>query len=144
VFTLTLVENDLHTAEAQTDQSNPDVIDAESFRDLAPLHVSRIANEKRGQDQGKDPDGNVDVKNPAPGEIVGNPSAKPGTDSRRDHDGYPVDCERHAALFQRERVVKNGLLAWLQTATTHALQNAEQDKHAEARSQAAQERANRK
>src|SRR5262245_35490427 len=102
VFALALVENDLHAAEAKADQADADVVDAETFLDLGAFHVRRIADEQRGEQQRENADRYVDVKNPAPGKIVGDPAAEPGADGRRDDDGDSINGKRHPTLFQRK------------------------------------------
>src|SRR5262245_22714334 len=67
IFPLALVEDDLHTAKPQADQADSDVIDAESLGDFGALHVGRIADQQRGEQQRENADRYVDVKNPAPG-----------------------------------------------------------------------------
>src|SRR5262249_36769560 len=131
-------------AEAQADQSDSDVVDAEAGFHTLALHVRRIADEKVRQNQRNDSDRDVDVENPAPGIIVGNPAAEPWTDCGRDDDSDSVDSESHTALFERERVVKDGLLARLQSAAAGALQNAEEHQHSQIGGQAAQKRADSK
>ena len=86
-------------------------------------------------------DGNVDVENPAPTVVVGDPSAQGGADRRRDDDGHAVHGKSHAAFRGRKRIGENGLLAGLQSAAARALQDAEKYQRAEARSQAAKKAA---
>src|SRR5262249_12563115 len=136
VVAFALVQDDLHAAKTQTDQADADVIDAEALFDLSALHVGRIADQQRRKQQRKNAYRDIDVKNPAPGKIVGDPAAEPGADGRRDDDGDTVHGESHAALFQRKCVVQDGLLAWLQTDAAHSLQNAAETANAEARGQA--------
>src|SRR5215467_1855434 len=143
VFAFAFVQNDLHAAEAQADQPDSDVVDAESLGEPGALHVRRVAYQQRGQQQRENADRNVDVKNPAPGKIVGDPAAEPGADGRRDDHRNAIHGEGHAALFERKGVVQDGLLARLQSAAAHSLQNAEQDQHAEARSEPAEKAAHR-
>src|SRR5437762_1820599 len=102
VFAFAFIENNLHAAQAETDQSDADVVDAETFSQLSALHVGRIADQKRREQQRKNADRNVDVKNPAPGKIVSDPAAEPGADGRRDDDGDAIYSESHAALFERK------------------------------------------
>src|SRR4030095_1890132 len=126
IFALALVEDDLHAAEAEADQSDADVVDAKTLFDLSALHVGRITHEQRREQQRENADRNVDVKNPPPGKIVSNPAAEARADGRRDDDSNAVHGECHAALLRGKCVVENGLFAWLQTAAADPLQNAEE------------------
>src|ERR1019366_2228432 len=95
----------------------------------------------RGKQQGNNPDRNVDKKNPAPGEVVGDPSAERGTDGRRGDYGEAVDREGPAALGGRKGIGEDGLLAGLQPASAGALQHAANDERGQVRRQSAHERA---
>ena len=105
------------------------------------LHVRGIADEHVGEQQGNDADGNIDEENPAPIEIVSDPSAERGTDGRSEHHGHAVNGKSHAALTRLESVRENCLFAGLQAAAADALQHAKNDQHAEIGRQAAEERA---
>ena len=73
IFALTLIEDDLKCAKPKRDESQSDVIDV-GFASLAAPEVRRILNQPGSQQDRQNPDGNIDEENPAPGEIVGNPS----------------------------------------------------------------------
>src|SRR5712691_7473065 len=66
VVALTLVENDLQSAQAQSYKSEPNIVDA-SFAQLAAPKVGWVLNQSRGEQDRQNPDGNVDKENPAPG-----------------------------------------------------------------------------
>src|ERR1700733_13720993 len=116
IVALAFIEHDLHGAQAQGEQAQADVVNAEAGAFLL-LHVGRIADQHVGQNQRNDADGNIDEENPAPIEIVGDPSAERGTDRRGQHD-------RHPAFTRFESVGKNGLFAGLQAAAADSLQYA--------------------
>src|SRR5882724_1302924 len=143
VLALPLVQNNLHAAKPQADQSDSDIIHAEPFAHFRLLHVRWIADQHRRQEQRNYSHRDVDVENPSPRKIVRNPAAQPWPNRRRHNHRDPVHRERHPPLFQRKRVVQNRLLARLQTAAARALHNAEQHQHAQARRQSAQERTHR-
>src|SRR5271154_3645286 len=74
IVALSLIKNDLQSAQAQRHETEADVIDC-GLAQLAALEVWRILNQPRGQQYGNDPDRNVNEENPTPGEVVGNPSS---------------------------------------------------------------------
>src|SRR5271155_1181894 len=94
-----------------------------------------------GEVERDEADGDVDVKNPAPAVVVGDPAADGGTDRGRDYHGHAVHGEGHAAFGERECVGEDGLLAGLQDAATRTLQDAKENQHPEAGSETAQEAA---
>ncbi len=71
--------------------------------------------------EGKDADRDIDEENPAPGEVIGDPSAKSGPDCGSGDYGDAVNREGHAALGGRKSIGEYGLFAGLQSASTHAL-----------------------
>src|SRR6266516_4846611 len=114
VFTLSLVEHHLQGSQAQSDEAEPYIVDA-GFTQLAALEIRWILNQPRGQQDGQNPDGNVDEKYPTPAEVVGDPSPKSGTDRGRSNHSHSINGECHAALSRRKGVGKNRLLAGLQS-----------------------------
>ena len=139
VFALAFIQDNLQRAQAHRHQAEPDVIDFR-FRKLLALHEGRVLDQARGQDQGKNADGNIQEEDPAPGEVVGDPAAQSGADGRRQHHREAIDREGHAAFCGRKRIRQDGLFAGLQAAAPRALQYAEQNQHAQVRRQPAQER----
>ena len=139
VFALAFIQDNLQRAQAQRHQAEANVIDF-GFRKLLALHVGRVLDEARGQYQGKNADGNIQQKDPAPGEVVGDPAAEGGADRRRQHDREAIHGEGHAAFGGGKSVGQNGLLAGLQAAAARALQDAKENQHAQVRRQSAQER----
>src|SRR4029077_12548578 len=77
VFALTFVENNLQSAEAECHKSQPNVVNV-SFAEFAALEVGWILDEPRGQEDRQNAYGNVDKEDPAPGEVVGDPTAEGG------------------------------------------------------------------
>ena len=93
-----------------------------------------------GEVEREDADRDVDEEDPAPAVVVDDPAADGGADGRGEDDGHAVDGEGHAALLRGEGVGEDGLLAGLQAAAGRALQDAEEDQHAERGGQAAEQR----
>src|SRR5208282_4612501 len=138
IIALPLVENNLQGSKAKGHEAEADVIDF-GFTELAAPEIGRILNEPRGQENGNDSDGNVDEENPAPGEVVGDPSAERRPDGRsRDH-GNAVHSESHAALGGRKSVSEYGLFAGLKAASASSLQHTTNDKCRQVRSKTAHE-----
>ena len=77
-----------------------------------------------GEDESNDSDGNVDVENPAPTVIVGEPAAGDRAQHGRDHDSQRPESHRLSALLRRERFHQDGLRQRLQAAATRALDDA--------------------
>ena len=139
---LAFVENDLQGADAEGDEAEADVIDADALLAVRSLlQVGRIFDEPVGEIQRNNADGDVDVENPAPAEIVGDPAAEGGADGGGDDHGHAVDGESHAAFGGRESIGEDGLFAGLQAAAGGSLQDAEENQHAEGGREAAQETA---
>ena len=119
---LAFVENDLQGADAEGDEAQADVIDADALlADFFLLQVGRIVDEPVGEIQRNNADGDVDVENPAPTEIVGDPAADGGADGGGDDDGHAVDGEGHAAFGGCESIGEDGLFAGLQAAAGGSL-----------------------
>src|SRR5271170_7659287 len=137
IVALAFIEDDLHGAEAESEEAEADVINAEASAFLL-LHIGRIADEHVGEQQRNDADGNIDEENPAPIEIVGDPSAEGGADGRSEHYGHAVNGESHAAFSRLESVGENCLFAGLQAAAADSLQHAKNNQHAEVRREAAE------
>src|SRR3984885_15122378 len=139
VIALTFVEDDLKGSEAERDETEAGVVDA-GFAKLAALEVGRILDEARGEKQRNNSDWNIDKENPAPGEVVGNPTAERRADGRCHDNGDAIDGERHSPFGGCECIGQNSLLARLQSAAARALEDAEEDEHAEVGRESAEER----
>ena len=72
-----------------------------------------------------DSDGKIDVEDPAPGVVVGDPSSQRWTDRWRHDRGDSVKREGQAALLRREGIGQNGLGHRLESAAAHSLDDAE-------------------
>ena len=134
VVPLPFIQHHLKSAQPEREQSQPNEIDPEGFI-LFLLHVRGIGDQQIGQQQRNDSHRNIDEENPAPVEIVGNPSAQRRTDGRSQHHGHAVNRESHAAPSRFERVSEDGLFAGLQTTAAGTLQNTADDQGSEIRSE---------
>src|ERR1700691_3543239 len=123
IVALAFIQDHLHGAQAEGEQAQADVVNAEASAFLL-LHVRRIADKHVGKNQRNDADGNIDEENPAPIEIVCDPSDERGTDRRGQYDRHAVNGESHAAFTRLERIGKNCLFAGLQAAAADSLQYA--------------------
>ena len=139
VIALALVEDDLQSPQAQRHKAQADVVDF-GFAQLAALEIRRVLNEPRGEQERKDADRNIDEENPAPGEVVGDPSAERWTDGGSGDHRDAVNGKGHAALCGSKSIGEDGLLAGLQAASASALQDAADDERGQVRRQSAQER----
>src|SRR5258705_5862759 len=126
VFALAFIEHYLKRAKPKSHQSQPDVVDV-SFSELAPLEVRRILNQPRGQQDGQNPDRDINEENPAPAEIVGDPPAESGTNRRRGNDRHSINRKRHASLGWRKSIGQYGLFARLQSSAANSLKNPAND-----------------
>src|SRR4030095_9324398 len=76
---LALVEHDLQRADPQHEQPEPDAIDRRADRRRLPLAI-----DDPGDGGSSKADRNIDVEDPRPGNIVGDPTTEKRTDDRRD------------------------------------------------------------
>src|SRR5580658_7765759 len=132
IIALTFVEDNLQSSQAQCHKTEADIVDL-GFTELAALEIGRVLNEPRGQQEGNDPDRNIDEKNPAPGEIVGDPSAEGRADGGSGNHGDAVNRKGHAALGGSESIGEDGLLAGLEAAAASALQHTANDERSQIR-----------
>ena len=96
VFQLAAVEHQLQRADPQAQRQEPDEIER-----LA-MHVTGLADENQGAQRAQHADRQVDVKDPAPAVILGQPAAE-----RRPHDRAEdrADAEhRHGVAVALGRV----------------------------------------
>ena len=140
---LALVEQNLKRSDRRAPEARCRCSRRERRRPWRALEIRRILDHPHHQKQGQHADRQIDVEDPAPGVVVGDPAAQRGTDGRRHDRGDAVERERQPALLRRERVGENGLRHRLQPAAARALQNAEQDQHRQAGRGSAQQRAER-
>ena len=95
------------------------------FRYGGSLNQPRVSSKRQNAD------GHVDVKNPAPTVVVGDPAAERRADRRRQHHGHAIYRESHAAFLGRKGIRQDGLLAWLQSPAADALHHAEENQPAQ-------------
>ena len=120
VVFLSLVEHDLQAADADRQQSDSPVVDA----GFLPPQIGRIEDENLRQDHRDHADRNVDVEDPAPTVVVGEPAAGHRTQHGRDHDAQRPERHRLSALLRRKRLQQDGLRERLQSAAACALNDA--------------------
>src|SRR6202522_3730456 len=143
VIALAFVKDDLQSSQAQSHKAQADVIDF-SLAEFAAAEVRRVLDQSRSEKDGNDTDGNVDEKNPAQGEVVGDPASQSWPDGRRGYDSDAVNGKSHAPFGRRKRIREDRLLAGLQSASACTLQHAANNENGEIRRQSTQERADRK
>jgi len=80
--------------------------------------------------QGDDADRDIDVKDPAPTVVVGEPAAHHRPEHRGDHDAQCPKGHGFAALGGRKDFKQDGLREWLQAAAGSALDHPEDDEEA--------------
>src|ERR1700761_8970781 len=85
-------------------------------------------------------DGNIDIENPAPIELIGNPTAERRPNRGSGNDRHAIECECTRKLTFWKSVDENRLFAGSQTAPAHALQYAKKNEHTETRCKSAQKR----
>src|SRR5258705_13946401 len=81
VVPLAFLEHQLQSAESCHEQAEPGPVDVTFLAN----QVRRILDEARDKDQVHYTDGHIDVKDPRPGELIGEPSAQRGTKCRPQH-----------------------------------------------------------
>src|SRR5205085_4338333 len=82
VFLLAFIEQDLQRSDSQCQQPDPPIVNAST---LTP-QVGWIEDEGLGQENRYHPDGDVDVKHPAPTVIIGKPPTGDWSEHRRHYD----------------------------------------------------------
>src|SRR5947207_3445165 len=65
--------------------------------------MRRIFDYARGKQERYNPNGYVDIENPAPAIVIGNKTAESWANRRRHDDPHPIHRQSHAALLPRER-----------------------------------------
>ncbi len=139
ILALAGVEQNLQRSQAEGEQADAPEIDAGI---ALALEVRRIVDEARHHHQREDADGNVEVEDPAPGVVVGDPAAEGGADDGRDDDAESVGGHRLAVFLLREGLQQDGLGEGLQTASGEPLQDAEDDELGETAGHAAEQGSN--
>src|SRR5467141_1360037 len=139
IVALPFVEDHLQGSKSERDETESGVVNSGFFQ-FAALEIRRVLNKPRRQQERKNPNWDIDEENPAPGKIVGDPTAKRRTDGRSHHYRYAINGECHAPLGGSEGIGEDGLLARLQAAAARTLKNAEDDQHGEIGGEPAQGR----
>src|SRR5215831_8752284 len=102
--------------------------------------IRRILYQAQDQKRRQDPNRQINVEDPPPRVVKGNPPTQDRANRRRQHGRNSVQREGHAALLRRKRVGQNRLGHRLKSATTRSLEGAEHDQHPEAWGGTAQHR----
>ena len=89
------------------------------------------------EEQGDDPDRNVDEKNPVPTVVVSNPTAQSWANCGGDDNRHTINRKAHVPLFGGEGIGKDRLFAWSETAASKALHDAKSNQHGKAGGQPA-------
>src|ERR1700691_6021852 len=132
IIALSLIEDNLQGAQTERHEAQTNVVDF-SFAELASFKKGWILNEPRGQQNRNDPDRNIDEKNPAPGEVVGDPSAERRPNRRCGDYSNAINRESHAPLLRFKSIGEDGLFAGLQPGSAGALQHAANDENCQVR-----------
>src|SRR5579863_10416163 len=99
VIFLTLVENDLQAAQPQGQKAEADTV---QLAGMSVFYVGRVLHVPRDHEHCEDADWNIDVKRPAPGIAVGEPSAERWTQHWSDHYSKREHGHCHTALLGRK------------------------------------------
>ena len=132
---LALVEEELQAEKAHRHQHQP--------RDVHPhrlAQVRRVEEHGAGDEEADHPDGHVDVEDPAPRPVVGDPAAQGGPEDGGHHDAHPPRGHGHAALPQREDLPHDRLRQRHEGAAADALEHAGEEQHRDVRGEPAQHR----
>ncbi len=137
VFLLPFIQHDLEGGQPDNEKRKSDGVNRSGF---GFADVRRIFQVLAHQIQRKQADGNIDVKHPAPGIVVGQPSAQQRANNGRDDYAYAKGRHCHAVLLPREAFEQNGLRQRLQRASSRSLEHAGQNKKRHGRRNAAKKR----
>ena len=131
VVLLALVENELEGAEGEAEETEAEQIELHppllGFFDLL-FDPWRIFDDARGEEEGKDTDGDVEEEDPAPVEVVGDIAAESGADGRGHDNCEAVHCKGLPTFFRWEGVGEDRLLGGGEAAAADALEDSEEDK----------------
>src|SRR5439155_13816178 len=129
--------DDLESPDPDRHQPEADVVDRAPGR---ARDVRRILDEGAYHQRRQDADREVDVEDPAPRVVVGDPAPERWPDDRRDDHADPVDTHRDAPLPRREALEQHRLRDRLEGTSADALDDARHDQHAEALGRTAEDR----
>ena len=117
------VEHDLHASHGEGEEAEADVVEAAEVGAIG-LDPGRVVDEAGDEDEGEEADGDVDVEDPAPGVVVGDPAAEGGADGGGEDGDEAVEGKGLTALFLFEGVGHDGLGHGLEAAAPDALDDA--------------------
>ena len=138
VVLLALVQNDLEAADAHAEQGQAQVVHLLGL--VPPDLVGRIKDVGRDHAQGDQPDGQVDVEDPAPGGGVGQPAAQKRAQDRPHHHPHAVDAHGQAPFLGRKGLQQDGLGHGLKAPAADALEDPEEDEPGQGGGRPAQQR----
>src|SRR5689334_4739642 len=105
---------------------------------LGVMHVSQRENRR------DDSEWDVDVEDPRPVVIVGDPAAERGTECRADHNADAKTRHAGACFLRRERLIQRRLRGREQRAAADSLDHAPENERQQGMRRAAEERGDRK
>ena len=97
VFFFALVQHDLQGGHRDHEQPDAHSIHLQQLLTVS-LDPWRIVHQAVGEYQCEYPDGNIDVEDPVPAVIVGDPAAECGTDGGSENRNEAIEGEGEAAL----------------------------------------------
>ena len=136
VVPLSPVQQDLEASEPQCDEGERPVIDPA----FGLFYVVRVFDQHVSQDDRDDPDGYVDIKDPWPVPVVGDPAAESGADYGAEDDADPEERHRLAVLLLREGLEHDRLRHRHHRASRQPLYDPHQDQDRQSRRGARTER----
>ena len=137
ILALSGVEKNLERAEAEGEQADADEVYAGVA--LAP-DVGGIVDEARHHHEREDAHGNVEVENPAPGVIVGDPAAEGRADDGCDDDSEGIGGHRLAVFLLGKALEEDGLGEGLESASGDTLEHSKDDQLRKRGGRAAEQR----
>ena len=140
ILALSRIQHDLQRPDPQRQKSDPPKIHP---RAIAAFHVVRIEHKLVHQEQRQRANRKVQIKNPAPAVVVGDPSAERRPKNRRQQN---ADAERRhgvSVTLLGKSFQQNRLRQRLQSAARQPLQNSEDNQLRQRRCQSAAQRRHR-
>ena len=130
-------------AEAQTQHQAGDADREQDGADgvkllSAPAQLHGLSQQAQGRDNANDADGHIDVKNPAPGEGVGDDTAHGGTGARTGGHHQSQNTQGPPPLRGRKGAADHGGADGHDHRAPHRLQGAQDDQEQQSRSRPAQ------
>src|SRR5579864_1006887 len=136
VFALAGVEYDLQRSKSERQKTDAGKIDGA----FGAANVGRIVDKTAHHHQGNQADRKVEIKNPAPAVVVGDPSAKRRPKNRRQQNAEAESGHSLPVTFFGKSFEQDRLRQRLQAAASEPLQNAKHNQHGKAGCEAAAER----